>query len=314
MSLFQLPDPSASTLRSIALWRSDGLRQLTPRRVHLATAAAWFAAAVGSAFSVEWVVFPAALVAFLTLAVLPMWLSARRSRGIRPLPPGSPPAFAVRRTRNWLSLAVLFACLAIPTVVSVLCLRSRDGAVQHLAAIELYCTLGIMMFIFYLGMYGTALWATGLPGDRVTVRWAVDRPPPCADGRLGLGVPLMLVSVLSPYAAMKFLVLRELGGLDPLALGDHLNVLAACGYVQREASWISLTPAGRHALLSHVAALEFGYGGGLGQDHDLAGGLAAGHAGEGGGGFGEGDALGDEGLEVAVGGDGGEGVVGGLDD
>ncbi|MFL6078119.1 MAG: hypothetical protein ACJ73S_32550 [Mycobacteriales bacterium] len=265
MTLFQLPNPSASTLRSIALWRSDGIRQLVPREVYMVSAGVWLAAAACSALSVNWVAVVAVLTTLASLLVLPWWLSVRRSEGIAQLPAGSGPAFAIVKTRHWPSYAVLVACVGLPLLVALVCFAQGAGtAAERLASVELFCALGVIMFLFYLGAYGPVLWVTGLPADGVAVHWNSERPPADFDWRLGFGAPLMLVSLLSPYAAMRFSVLRDLSGLDPVFLADHVHTLEGYGLLQRHfaaignpsAVWISLTPAGRAVLLSHVAALE----------------------------------------------------------
>src|SRR3954451_4712609 len=136
MNLFQLPDPSASMLRSIALWRSDGIRQLVPREFYLVTAAAWLAAAAFSALYVDVVAVVAALTSLVSVLVLPWWLSARRSEGIRLLPPGSGPAFSVVKTRHWPSYAVLVACVALPLLVTLLGVGQGAGTAERMGFVE----------------------------------------------------------------------------------------------------------------------------------------------------------------------------------
>jgi len=75
---------------------------------------------------------------------------------------------------------------------------------------------------------------------------------------------LKLMTMLTAVSEAEFATLRENLAVSDSVLSKHVSALAADGYVRnrkgmhvgRRTTWISLTPAGRAALTSHVAALR----------------------------------------------------------
>jgi len=75
---------------------------------------------------------------------------------------------------------------------------------------------------------------------------------------------LKLMTMLTAVSEAEFATLRENLAVSDSVLSKHVSVLAAEGYVRsrkgmhtgRRTTWISMTPAGRVALRSHVAALR----------------------------------------------------------
>jgi DNA-binding MarR family transcriptional regulator len=75
---------------------------------------------------------------------------------------------------------------------------------------------------------------------------------------------LKLMTMLTAVSEAEFATLRENLAVSDSVLSKHVSALAADGYVRsrkgvhagRRTTWISLTPAGRTALRSHVAALR----------------------------------------------------------
>jgi DNA-binding MarR family transcriptional regulator len=77
-------------------------------------------------------------------------------------------------------------------------------------------------------------------------------------------VPLSIVAALAPAEEVEFAVVRDAVGISDSLLSRHASALEAVGYVsirkgyvgKRPRTWLSLTPAGRHALAQHLAALR----------------------------------------------------------
>ena len=75
---------------------------------------------------------------------------------------------------------------------------------------------------------------------------------------------LRICAFLDATTSTEFSVLRDLLGVADSVLSKHLRVLQDGGYVEmtkptgrgRVRTWVSLTPAGRRAYRSHVAALR----------------------------------------------------------
>ena len=75
---------------------------------------------------------------------------------------------------------------------------------------------------------------------------------------------LKLMTMLTAVSEAEFATLREALAVSDSVLSKHVSALAADEYVRsrkgmhagRRTTWISLTPAGRTALRSHVAALR----------------------------------------------------------
>lgn len=75
---------------------------------------------------------------------------------------------------------------------------------------------------------------------------------------------LKLMTMLTAVSEAEFATLRENLAVSDSVLSKHVTALAADEYVRsrkgmhagRRTTWISLTPAGRAALGSHVAALR----------------------------------------------------------
>lgn len=74
---------------------------------------------------------------------------------------------------------------------------------------------------------------------------------------------LRICALLDPVTEEEFAVLRELLGVSDSALSKQLAALSDAGYVEqrralragRSRVWTRLTPQGRRAFRSHVAAL-----------------------------------------------------------
>lgn len=77
-------------------------------------------------------------------------------------------------------------------------------------------------------------------------------------------VRLGVLTVLTELARVDFPYLRGLLEVTDGNLATHLRVLEETGYVhidkafegRRPRTWISITPAGRHALEAHMSALK----------------------------------------------------------
>ena len=75
---------------------------------------------------------------------------------------------------------------------------------------------------------------------------------------------LKLMTMLTAVSEAEFATLRESLAVSDSVLSKHVSALAADEYVRsrkgmhagRRTTWISLTPTGRAALRSHVAALR----------------------------------------------------------
>jgi DNA-binding MarR family transcriptional regulator len=75
---------------------------------------------------------------------------------------------------------------------------------------------------------------------------------------------LKLMTMLTAVSEAEFATLRENLAVSDSVLSKHVSSLASDGYVRsrkgvhtgRRTTWISLTPTGRAALRSHVAALR----------------------------------------------------------
>jgi DNA-binding MarR family transcriptional regulator len=75
---------------------------------------------------------------------------------------------------------------------------------------------------------------------------------------------LKLMTMLTAVSEAEFATLRENLAVSDSVLSKHVSALAADGFVRsrkgvhagRRTTWISLTPTGRAALRSHVAALR----------------------------------------------------------
>ncbi len=75
---------------------------------------------------------------------------------------------------------------------------------------------------------------------------------------------LKLMTMLTAVSEAEFAILRDNLAVSDSVLSKHVGALAAEGYLRsrkgvhagRRTTWISLTPAGRTALRSHVAALR----------------------------------------------------------
>ena len=75
---------------------------------------------------------------------------------------------------------------------------------------------------------------------------------------------LKLMTMLTAVSEAEFATLRENLAVSDSVLSKHVSALAADDYVHsrkgmhagRRTTWISLTPAGRTALRTHVAALR----------------------------------------------------------
>ena len=75
---------------------------------------------------------------------------------------------------------------------------------------------------------------------------------------------LKLMTMLTAVSEAEFATLRENLAVSDSVLSKHVSALAAEEYVRsrkgvhagRRTTWISLTPVGRAALSSHVAALR----------------------------------------------------------
>jgi len=75
---------------------------------------------------------------------------------------------------------------------------------------------------------------------------------------------LKLMTMLTAVSEAEFATLRENLAVSDSVLSKHVSALAGEDYVRsrkgvhagRRTTWISLTPAGRVALRSHVAALR----------------------------------------------------------
>ena len=75
---------------------------------------------------------------------------------------------------------------------------------------------------------------------------------------------LKLMTMLTAVADIEFSVLREALDVSDSVLSKHVATLAEAGYVRsrkgthegRRTTWLALSPAGRKALRTHVAALR----------------------------------------------------------
>ncbi len=75
---------------------------------------------------------------------------------------------------------------------------------------------------------------------------------------------LKLMTMLTAVSEAEFAVVRENLAVSDSVLSKHVSALAAEHYVHsrkgqhagRRTTWLSLTPVGRAALRSHVAALR----------------------------------------------------------
>jgi DNA-binding MarR family transcriptional regulator len=75
---------------------------------------------------------------------------------------------------------------------------------------------------------------------------------------------LKLMTTLTAVAQAEFAVIRDTLGVSDSVLSKHVSALAEVGYVSsrkgvhggRRTTWVSLTPTGRAALATHVAALR----------------------------------------------------------
>ena len=75
---------------------------------------------------------------------------------------------------------------------------------------------------------------------------------------------LKLMTTLTAVSEAEFATLRETLDVSDSVLSKHLGALEQVGYLRRHkgvrhgrrTTWISLTPAGRKALRTHVTALR----------------------------------------------------------
>ena len=75
---------------------------------------------------------------------------------------------------------------------------------------------------------------------------------------------LRLMILLSSVSEAEFSLLRNRLAVSDSVLSKHISTLAEAGYARsrkgsrlgRRTTWVALTPAGTHALESHVAALR----------------------------------------------------------
>jgi DNA-binding MarR family transcriptional regulator len=89
---------------------------------------------------------------------------------------------------------------------------------------------------------------------------AVPRPDPV----IVTTTRLSIVALLAAAEDMEFAAVRDSVGLSDSALSKQASALEAAGYVRirkghvgkRPRTWLSLTPRGRNALTTHVAALN----------------------------------------------------------
>lgn len=87
---------------------------------------------------------------------------------------------------------------------------------------------------------------------------------PDLDPMLQAPARLKLMTMLTAVSEAEFVTLREKLEVSDSVLSKHVSALAADKYVRsrkgmhsgRRTTWISLTPVGRAALSSHVAALR----------------------------------------------------------
>ncbi|MEE4495619.1 winged helix-turn-helix domain-containing protein [Streptomyces sp. BE230] len=90
------------------------------------------------------------------------------------------------------------------------------------------------------------------------------RPGPALDEVVHHPSRLAVAAFLSACAEADFATVRDRCGLSDSALSKIATALEAPGYVhirkghvgRRPRTWLSLTPAGRDALVRHVAALQ----------------------------------------------------------
>jgi DNA-binding MarR family transcriptional regulator len=87
---------------------------------------------------------------------------------------------------------------------------------------------------------------------------------PELDGLLHAPARLKLATMLTAVSEAEFSTLRDGLQVSDSVLSKHVSALADAGYVRsrkgvhagRRTTWISLTPQGRAALGTHVAALR----------------------------------------------------------
>jgi DNA-binding MarR family transcriptional regulator len=87
---------------------------------------------------------------------------------------------------------------------------------------------------------------------------------PELDGLLHAPARLKLATMLTAVSEAEFSTLRDGLKVSDSVLSKHVSALADAGYVRsrkgvhagRRTTWISLTPQGRAALGTHVAALR----------------------------------------------------------
>jgi DNA-binding MarR family transcriptional regulator len=75
---------------------------------------------------------------------------------------------------------------------------------------------------------------------------------------------LQICAILSAIDDAEFAMIRDRIGVSDSVLSKHLKQLEDAGYITprkaaadgRQRTWLSLTPAGRHAFAAHVAELQ----------------------------------------------------------
>jgi DNA-binding MarR family transcriptional regulator len=75
---------------------------------------------------------------------------------------------------------------------------------------------------------------------------------------------LQIAALLARVEEAEFATLRDIVEVSNSVLSKHLSALKETGYVNlrkaaqegRQRTWVSLTRAGRHAFVAHVAALH----------------------------------------------------------
>jgi len=87
---------------------------------------------------------------------------------------------------------------------------------------------------------------------------------PIFDEEIHAPVRLRICGILAAAKAVDFATIRDTLGLADSVVSKHISRLEAAGYVRvdkisdggRPHTWISLTPQGRTAFASHIAALQ----------------------------------------------------------
>jgi len=87
---------------------------------------------------------------------------------------------------------------------------------------------------------------------------------PLFDEEIHAPIRLRICGILAAAKAVDFATIRDTLGLADSVVSKHVSRLESAGYVSvekisdggRPHTWISLTPQGRTAFVSHIAALQ----------------------------------------------------------